>query len=424
MNILILHRVPYARIDYARGIDHERHDVTYFGKREVLATLPPGLRCSAVERPGVGSAFDEARAWLRSAPRSVAEVFDRVISLSEYELLDAAQLREWLGVPGAGVDQVRLVRDKILMKQAVQRAGLRVPRFLPLGDFLDLRGRVAWSQGTVLKPHSGASSADVVVFESPQQAFDAISGRSSGVSKLDGERPEIGEYEVEEFVSGPVVHFDGLVDSGRVVALTASRYVGTCLGYAQGLPLGSHHIPLTDAARLWTRQVLHAVEIHHGSFHLEAIENGPDLVFLEVGNRVGGADVVATFELATGVHLPSQELRILLGEPVCLPPTSGPRESRWHGWFVYPGHQAGHGTYNGFDGADEFRNSAAVVSWNELPPTTTLRSHVTYSAHEAPLAGIVATQSPDDTRLWMESLFASARLRLDPPADLPLKNAA
>ena len=61
-------------------------------------------------------------------------------------------------------------------------------------------------------------------------------------------------------------------------------------------------------------RVLAAVGIRNGSFHLEAIEAPDALVFLEVGNRVGGADVVATFELATGVHLPSEELRILIGD--------------------------------------------------------------------------------------------------------------
>lgn len=51
MKILVLHRVPYFKIEYHRGISHDRHDVTYFGTDQALATLPPHLRCERVSRP-------------------------------------------------------------------------------------------------------------------------------------------------------------------------------------------------------------------------------------------------------------------------------------------------------------------------------------------------------------------------------------
>jgi len=408
MNILILHRVPYPRIEYHRGIDHDKHCVTYFGKREILASIPDDLRCSKVERPGSASAFEEARDWLTESKLS----FDAVISLSEYELIDAAQLREHFGIPGKRVDQVMLTRDKVLMKQAVARAGLRTPRFLPLRDLLFVHGATSWKTTTVLKPHSGASSADVVVFDSSRQVFDAIRGKRTGIAKLDGDRPDIGQYQVEEFVRGRILHFDGLIAQGELLAITVSQYVGTCLDYARGQPLGSFHFTLTDEAREWARRVLNAVSIHDGSFHLEAIDDGAELVFLEVGNRVGGADVVATFELATGIHMPSLELRILLGEAVSVNPSRLLTHQLCHGWFVYPGHHVQQGTFQGFDGVDEFRNSPAVLSWNELDMGRQLAANVTYSAHEAPLTGIVATTSSDHTREWIERLFASASLRV------------
>ena len=418
MNILILHRVPYPRIDYARGIDHDRHDVTYFGKRQALATLPDDLRCRTVERAGRGSAFDEARDWLSAAPRQ----FDRIISLSEYELLDAARLRELLGVPGAPVEQVRLVRDKIAMKRAVERAGLRVPGFLSLQEFLATKGRAPW-RNTVLKPHSGASSADVMVFESAELAHEAVTSRRTGVVRLDAERQSVEEYEVEEFVPGPIVHFDGLVSDGRIAAIAASRYVGTCLAFARGRPLGSYHIPLTTRAKGWAQRALTAVGITTGSFHLEAIEN-EGLVFLEVGNRVGGADVVATFELAMGIHLPSHELGLLLGEPLEMHHRQLRQEAPWYGWFVYPGHHINSGVFAGFDHVDRFRASPQVIAWNELEPGTPFRTDVTYSAHEAPLAGIVATNSPGETCSFIEQLFVAASLRIRVSAGPSLKEVA
>lgn len=404
MNILVLHRVPYPRIEYARGIDHDRHDVTYFGVPELLATLPAGLRCERVERPGRAGTFEEAQAWLTRTPRQ----FDRVIALSEYDLLDAARLRAWLVTPGPTYEEVRLVRDKVAMKEAVGRAGLRVPRFVGLPALVESPGAAAWRGRTVLKPLAGASSEDVVVFDTMEAALSAIRSRRSGVARLDSPTPATGGYELEEFVTGDILHFDGLVAQGKVLTLTASRYIGTCLDYANGKPLGSYHFPVSPTTSEWVNAALRAVGIRQGSFHLEAIESGDELVFLEVGNRVGGADVVATFEYATGVHLPSEELRLLLdGEPSRpLPPTQ--THGRWHGWFVFPGHTLEEETYEGIAGIDAFRGDPSLVRWVELSAGAPLKRKVTYSAHEAPLAGIVAHERWQATRDWIGALFAAS----------------
>lgn len=296
MKILILHRVPYFKIEYHRGISHDRHDVTYFGTDQALATLPPDLRCDRVSRPGLRPVFEEAQKWLARKPRE----FDRIISASEYELLDAALLREHLGVPGAPPAQVVLARDKVLMKQAVEDAGLRVPRFLPLPQFLADEGLAPWHGRTVLKPHRGASSEDVLVFDTTALATTAIREGRTGIARLDAGKDRE-TFQVEEFVSGPIRHFDGLVQGGEVLVLSASEYINTCLQYSQGRPLGSFQIGFSDETRAWVARALAAVRIEDGSFHLEAIVQDGELVFLEVGNRVG--------------------------EPTWLPPSNWPPES-------------------------------------------------------------------------------------------------
>ncbi|CAE6963683.1 hypothetical protein R75471_06824 [Paraburkholderia domus] len=405
MKILILHRVPYGRIQYERGIDHDVNDVTYLGTKEALATLPSGLRHQAVARPGMRSAFEEALDWcdLRHSQ------FDRVISLSEYELLDAAKLRELLGIQGPSLQDVQLVRDKVLMKHAVGTAGIRIPRFARLRALLEKEETVQWTGQTVLKPHSGASSEDVVVFASLVDALMAVTTRSTGIPRLDEGTPALDLYQVEEFISGDVLHFDGLVANGQVLTITASRYVGTCLGFASGEPLGSFHFPVSATTRHWVADVLAAVATRNGSFHLEAIEAQEGLVFLEVGNRVGGADVVATFELAAGVHLPSEELHILIGgEPTReLPPTQS--TGAWHGWFVFPGHASTELVYQGIEGIDAYRRDPGVVRWVELPRGHALQRKVTYSAGEAPLAGIVAFPTAAATQAWLRGFFSAAR---------------
>ncbi|HEY1534539.1 MAG TPA: hypothetical protein VGF76_10985, partial [Polyangiaceae bacterium] len=85
MRILILHRVPFAYIKYDRVIDHVEHDVVYVGTREALANVPEGLRCTKVERPGEGAVAAEVIAIFGGA----VDRFDRVISMSQFEAMDA-----------------------------------------------------------------------------------------------------------------------------------------------------------------------------------------------------------------------------------------------------------------------------------------------------------------------------------------------
>nr|WP_314477487.1 ATP-grasp domain-containing protein [uncultured Pseudomonas sp.] len=400
MKILILHRVPYPRIEYHRGIDHALHEVTYFGKQAAIDTLPAQLQCERVVRAGIASASDEALAWLADSPRH----FDRIISMSEYELLDAARLREALGVEGASLQTVTLARNKLLMKEAVQACGLRIPKFMSLACYLDSEGQVPWAGKTVLKPHSGASSADVSV-HLPAQAHEEIR------RKIREQSLPVGDFQVEEYVAGPIRHFDGLVLNGRIVTLQASEYVGTCLDYMErGMPLGSWHVDSCPAMRDWVGQALSAVRIANGAFHLEAIMDDDGPVFLEVGNRVGGADVVATYEMATGIHLPSLELRIYVEGKLDVSTLSSRQPSLGYGWFVFSGHTHPQRTFLGLDGADELRNSPYIVQWNELEQGTPLPGHVTYSAFEAPLAGIVKTNDPKLTRDWMHDLFSRVSL--------------
>ncbi len=425
MNILIFHSIPYPHVEYHRGIDHSRHDVTYFGPAEALATVPEGLRCSKVARPGAAGACEEARSWMAAHP---CVAFDRVIALSEGERLEAARLREWLGLPGDRSEKVAALRNKLWMKQAVAAAGLRVPRFASLPAFLARRDGPPWQGRTVLKPHSGAASEDVAVFATAAQARAAVLGFCSGIPRLDALEAvdACGDFEVEEYVEGPVLHFDGVVAGGTVFALAASRYLNTCLDYARGAPLGSIHIPLDERMRHWVARALEGLGMRDGCFHLEAIEQGGELVFLEIDHPVDVPHGIATFERATGIHLPSVELHRLLGEagenevpPLGREAGSADPGRCWHGWFAVPGHHLGCATHPGLEGIAVFRRSEAVVGWSELPAGAPLPGRVTYRTDALPLAGIVATAAPPQTQAWMESLFAAVQWKPAAPHAVP-----
>ena len=407
MRILILHRIADRFIRYETGIDHSAHDVTYVGTAHPLSKLPSELRCTRVQRPGTGDTTREVLAAVAGLPRP-----DLVIALAEVDLIVAAQVRAALGVPGEREADILPSRDKVVMKSAVTKAGLRVPRFLPLTEALDTEvSELPWQGETVLKPLDGSSSKHVHAYPTLAEALDAVRGGG-----LPGGTEPAG-FEVEEFVTGPIIHVDGMLADGKAVAVQASRYVGTCLGYAAGKPLGSVQIELTPELRQWSMDCLTAVGITTGLFHLEGIETPAGPVFLEVGARFGGADVVDTFELATGLHLPSLFLQTITGNadsgPEVRPDPAGAR----YGWFVWPGHQLG-GKYCRIEDEKTFRESPLVWRWTQRREDQPIKTVLSYADTDIPLAGIVGPADSAELECFLRDVFSSVRVELAASGEL------
>lgn len=402
MRIAVLHRVPDSLVRYGDAIDHEQHDVTYVGTAERLASLSPALRARRIARPGTGDTAAEVLAALVGLPRP-----DLVIALSEYDLLAAAQVRAALDVPGDREADVLPVRDKVTMKAAVAAAGLRVPRFSPLADVLAGRD-TAWAGRTILKPRAGASSEGV-------QDLDSVAA-ALAVARAQVPAHAVADFEVEEFVEGPIIHVDGIAVDGRPAVVQASRYVGTCLGFAEGLPLGSVQIDATREIVDWSVRSLAAVGVRTGPFHLEGIESPNGLVFLEVGARFGGADVVDTFELATGVRLPTAQLRMLVS-PGCTPSSEEGGPDRRFGWFVWPGHHLGT-PYCRISDVGAYPASPVVHRWVQRPPDEPVRQAITYADADVPLAGIVGPASSAALEDFLTEIFAKVRVEPAGPAEL------
>ncbi len=404
MNILILHRIPYHKIDYHRGIDHNVHNVVYLGTAAALKSIPADLNCQQWQRPGVDKTAVEAINVLTERGEKEGESFDCVISLSEYELMSAAIVREHFSIAGATVAQTDMVRNKLLMKQAVEAADLVVPQNLSLADFA-VAEQVKWQGDTVLKPVDGASSENVLVFDSPELLSAALVNNTTGIEQLDG--GDYDNYQVEQFITGEILHIDGLILNGDLKLVVTSQYIGSCLAFAHGSPLGSVQIETTDEIHQWTADVLKATELTTGSFHLEAIATDNGLVFLEVANRVGGADVVDAIEQATGMHLPSAELKAYLGESVETPTIDN--DGKRYGWFAFPGHHLEQ-QFCQIKHTEAFSNDDIMIRWNQLAASQPLTKHITYQAVEVPIAGLVGADSSQQLADFLRDMFATVEV--------------
>ncbi|MEU0200590.1 MULTISPECIES: hypothetical protein [unclassified Streptomyces] len=364
MRILVIHQVPYRKIDYHRGIDHDRHDVTYIGQPHRMADLPAELRCRRL-------VLDEGEDLLDGilARTSRADGYEKVLSLSEFAMFEARRVREHLGLPGPDLAQVERVRDKVSMKAALAGSDIRYPRFVAAPPAC---GPLPWSGRTVVKPRQGASSEGVTVYPSAREALSAY-------RRLDNPR----DHQLEEYVEGDILHADGLVSDGELVHLVVSRYITKPVDFVTGTPLGSYQLPYDEEHFTFASRVVKALGITEGCLHLEMFETPEgELVFLEVANRVGGAGVITAHERHSGVHLPTHEIAVRLGLP--RPEPSG-ATGRYHAWLVFPGHHLPPGTTVDVTVPDHLAHHPCVDRLHRLGPTEPLPDHVTYQEWLVPV---------------------------------------
>ncbi|MCH7344813.1 ATP-grasp domain-containing protein [Pelomonas sp. CA6] len=404
MNIVIVQSVRYALIGYDRAIDHDRHRVIYIGSARQHGQIPPGLACEKIERDESRPLFDEVGDILERLGAPV----DRLIAIVEEELLDAARLRERFGIPGPTLAQAEKVRNKAVMKRCVAEAGLRVPRFARLGEWLSGRHLpIEQNAAVILKPLDGASSIDVRRFESQGLLAQAIATRCTGIARLDGAEQQAGGFEVEEFVSGSILHVDGIARRGRIEAMVQSRHVGTCLAYAGGEPFGCCQQDLAPGMAAWVARVLAAVEIRDGAFHLEAIDTRHGPVFLEIAHRVGGGRINEVFERKTGLHLGAADVGIVVDPDYPLAPHWD--HDAYYAWFIVPGHHLS-GPYCRVTGHEWLRDSGAVEALDLLAPDQRLCKELSYAESVLPLAGLLRMDSPQRLEATLRQLFAGLHL--------------
>ncbi|WP_035059851.1 ATP-grasp domain-containing protein [Andreprevotia chitinilytica] len=320
MNIVIVNNLPrfpdtprwdFELVRYEDFIDHDEHTVSYLvNQRGLSGVTAPAGSYNLYLFDSLSDA-DAYRPVLDAITQAEGQI-DRLIVFSEGLQDVVAQLRGEYDIPGNGPEQNRLGRDKLVMKEKVAAAGLRVPRFTSIraGQVDDaLAFAVEAGYPLILKPVDGQSSAGV-------QKLDNEAQLRAAITALPAQIP----HDLEEFIDGELFHVDGLINAqGQVNFVVPSRYVNTCLDFTFGAPLGAAMIApgseLYEAVCRFSVQCIEAIGLRGCPFHLELFHSRHgELVFLEVGARVGGADVPYVIDKTTGVNLFGEWLRMIMGE--------------------------------------------------------------------------------------------------------------
>ena len=233
---------------------------------------------------------------------------DRIIALDDFDVEEAADLREYFRIPGMGQTTARHFRDKLAMRMKAEEAGLRIPAFTPLFNDEEIREYTRRIDPPyMVKPRMEAATKGIRKVHSVEELWRTIH--------------ELGEnrhnFLLEQFRPGDIYHVDALTVDGKPVFTQVSQYLSTPWDVAHGggifrsvtCPYGSEdELELTR----FNSAVMAAFGMVYSASHTEFIKSHEDgrFYFLETSSRVGGAHLADMVEFATGINLWGEWARI------------------------------------------------------------------------------------------------------------------
>jgi hypothetical protein len=178
------------------------------------AGLEPEVRRSLDDYLQVENLWDEEATTRAVVERVHGKAIDRVECLWEPGMVLAARMREALGVAGLSVAETIPFRDKVAMKEVLDRAGVRVPKFARAKSSQEVRAAVERiGYPVILKPIAGAGSADTHTVRNATDLESALA--------LTRHVPEIN---VDEYIEGEEYTFDTVCSQGEILFENVAWY--------------------------------------------------------------------------------------------------------------------------------------------------------------------------------------------------------
>ncbi|MER7109829.1 ATP-grasp domain-containing protein [Streptomyces sp. NPDC000229] len=324
-HVIVIHRWTDRYADYAGYVDHAVHRVSYVTTESAVRHLP------VEQAAGVRlvDSTEDAKA-VREAVDGLTEQIGpptRIAALQETDLDLAARLRDELRLPGPGEEELRPLRDKLLMARRLHAAGVPVPATAEAGDHGAVAAFAAEHGWPVLvKPRRGTASAGITRLDTAEQLARYV-------------LPDDTDMLVQPWVPDEVLHVDGLFTGEDLGPWRASRYLNTCLDFTTGSALGSVEIDdpeLLAGVGEITRAAARALLCGPSVFHLELFaSDGGALTVLEMAARPGGAEVPFVWRDVHGIDLMAVAFAHQTGNPDPTPVALA-RPAAVAGWLLVP----------------------------------------------------------------------------------------
>ena len=241
---------------------------------------------------------------------------DAIVAVDDQGVLVAAMASESLGLPHNPPRSVAATRDKAAMRARFADAGLRQPGWRTVGPGQDAGAagaEVGWP--AVIKPVSLSASRGVIRVDDAAAAL-AAAARIRAILSDAGEDPD-GPLLVEQFIAGPEVALEGIVDSGHLRPLALFDKPDPMDGpfFEETIYVTPSRLPAAqiNAIEQATAGAVRALGLREGPIHAEMRLRDGEVFLLEVAARSIGGLCARSLRFGLGVQLEELILRQALG---------------------------------------------------------------------------------------------------------------
>lgn len=353
--------------EYTRGLAEVGATVYGVGDTPV-SMLPASTKRYLTDYLHVPRILDEDDVIARVHQWMRGREVDRVLANWEVLVMCAARIRERFGLPGMSVDTVRGFRDKQLMKERVQAAGLRTPRSVRVRTIAEAEAAAKKiGYPLVLKPIDGAGSADTYRLDGPDELPRVLAAMK-----------RVAVASCEEFITGEEYTFDTISIGGKPAYMNVAQYLPPPIIARNVENLSPIIITVKDldqpklkAGIELGKKALLALGMQDGFTHAEWFlkENG-EAVFGEIGCRPGGAHIVDQMNYTSDIDLFREWARV-----ACWGTFSAPVERKYNAAIIFK-RAKGQGRITRIEGLKEFMHKYGeyVVDQALLPVGTHRRN--------------------------------------------------
>jgi hypothetical protein len=227
--------------------------------------------------------------------------------LTEESVELAADMREKFNLPGAHSEVAKRFRNKLLMKEVLSAAGVRVPENAECSDRTHVENLLTKHQRLVVKPVDGFGSKEVVFINS---AAELEAWYEKGKTK---------GFQAEEYIEGTLYHVNAVVRNGEAILTASAPYLPGMgnIDFSSGAPFVSVMLTsgeLKDRLEVFSSDVIRTLGMQDGVTHLEVfLKSDGEIVFCEVGARPGGGGIVLMIEAQYGMNFARASLLLQAG---------------------------------------------------------------------------------------------------------------
>lgn len=344
MNVLMISPgFPTEMPFFTRGLATVGARVIGLGDQHESA-LPQMARESLSAYIQVHSFGDEGAVLRQVHDLSKRVRIDRVECQWETQMIAAAKMREMLGVPGMTVAETIPFRDKEIMKQVLDKAGIRTPRHASATTVAGVQEAVERiGYPIVVKPIAGAGSTHTYRLDSARDLEAVIPSLR-----------HVDEVSIEEFIDGEDYTFDTLCVDGEILYENVAFYRPRAMLIKEHEWVSPQTIavrsPMDEAyapGREMGLRVLAAMGFKTGMTHMEWYRTASgEAVFGEIAARPPGAHLVDLMNFACDI-----DLYVGWAEAVCHARFTQPVERKYNAAWIFKRAQ-GQGRIQRIEGLD------------------------------------------------------------------------